>query len=246
MEGRRVLDVGCGLGPLSIDIASRCAREVVGLDINSAHIAFAQQYALERFPGCADVLSFRCCKIKDLNEEGFDVIISKDVMEHVLDFERVFGEMTKRLRPGGRLYLGFGPLWYSPFGGHGVNTSILPLTRLGLPWAHLLLPESFLVKRVNRDTNSPIKSIREYGLNKLPYETYKSVIMACGLHVLYYRVNVSGNRLARILSPLRRIPCIFRARPPRDSSTSRPVIPIHRGHPFQTRAAAVSKRGHSF
>jgi hypothetical protein len=40
--------------------------------------------------------------------------------------------------------------------------------------------------------------------------------------------------------------CIFRARPPRDSSTSRPVIPIHRGHPFQTRAAAVSKRGHSF
>ena len=47
----------------------------------------------------------------------FDLILLKDVIEHIPDQERVIPYLKEFLKPGGRVFFGFPP-WYMPHGGH--------------------------------------------------------------------------------------------------------------------------------
>ena len=62
----------------------------------------------------------------------FDVVVSRDTFEHIHDLPEVLRHLARLLRPEGRVYVGFGPLYRSPFGDHG-------LLGLRLPWLHLLV-----------------------------------------------------------------------------------------------------------
>jgi len=72
-----VLDVGCGNGALSYDVAKK-AKKVVGIDLNKKNISFAKErYSEENIEYiCGDAL-------KDLPDEKFDVIIMSNVLEHI-------------------------------------------------------------------------------------------------------------------------------------------------------------------
>jgi 2-polyprenyl-3-methyl-5-hydroxy-6-metoxy-1,4-benzoquinol methylase len=75
----KVIDIGCGNGALSYDMA-KAGAQVVGVDINKDHIIFAQ----ERFhhPGLelihGDVL-------KDIQEDNYDTVVISNVLEHIKD-----------------------------------------------------------------------------------------------------------------------------------------------------------------
>lgn len=47
----------------------------------------------------------------------FDIIVLKDVIEHIFDQEKLFLKMKEFLKPGGQIFFGFPP-WQMPFGGH--------------------------------------------------------------------------------------------------------------------------------
>jgi len=87
-KGDVVLDVGCGNGALSYDVAKK-AKKVVGIDLNEKNISFAKErYSEENIEYiCGDAL-------KDLPNEKFDVIIMSNVLEHIEN--RV--EFLERLR----------------------------------------------------------------------------------------------------------------------------------------------------
>lgn len=69
-----VLDVGCGNGALTSDLAKHCKR-VVGIDISSLNIARAKKAARADFV-CADVTNY--------NFNGkFDCIVLSNVLEHI-------------------------------------------------------------------------------------------------------------------------------------------------------------------
>lgn len=69
-----VLDVGCGNGALTSDLAKHC-KKVVGIDISSLNIARAKKVARADFV-CADVT--------DYNFNGkFDCIVLSNVLEHI-------------------------------------------------------------------------------------------------------------------------------------------------------------------
>jgi len=76
--GESVLDVGCGIGSLSYDIADRSQAIVLGMDINPLNISKAQKYfshpRVEYRVG--DVL-------KDLPGQSFDVIVLSNILEHL-------------------------------------------------------------------------------------------------------------------------------------------------------------------
>ena len=102
----RTLDAGCGSGCFSF-YASSCGNEVVGVDFEGPKLAAAKSRgkALE-FPR----LSFKACDLRELHTIAsdlglFDQVFSFDVIEHVMDDEKLIGNMASLLKPGGRLIL---------------------------------------------------------------------------------------------------------------------------------------------
>ncbi len=199
LSGAAVLDLGCGHGSLAIDIAQAGAQRVLGLDLNAGLVEFAAENLHAHYPGLGAVVTFRYQDIRETPEAAFDAIVSKDTFEHVFELDQVLAAVAARLRPGGRLYAGIGPLWHSPFGDHG-------RTRMGLPWAHAVLPEAYLIRRLNRRWRTPVTSIYDLGLNKLALADYLRLLRASGLNVVSLRVNASSHPLSRLFSLARHLP----------------------------------------
>jgi SAM-dependent methyltransferase len=99
-----VLDIGCGLGAIDeILVADYRARSVVGVDIDPGLLA-GMQRRIES-AGLAD-------RIRGVRVDGgplpfppasFDVVFSKDSMVQIPDKPKMFAEILRVLRPGGRL-----------------------------------------------------------------------------------------------------------------------------------------------
>ena len=98
--GERVIDIGCGPGFLSEDIAECTgpAGLVLGVDISADLIALCK--ARSEAPSLNYVVG-------DATElgvagESFDVAVCTQVAEYVPDVQKVLAEMYRVLRPGGR------------------------------------------------------------------------------------------------------------------------------------------------
>lgn len=197
-DGLKILDIGCGHGSLSVYVASKGAKKVLGLDIDERAINFAKENVLQNYPQLKSILDFQCCDISDLNEDYFDIMLAYASFEHIQNLDNVFDEMKKRLKVGGKMYIGFGPLYNSPYGDHKLTGAILP-------WGHLIFSESFLIKRLNKNLHKKITSIYEE-FNKLSLAEFRTLFYTSGLHVSYFRVNASNNSLAKVFNLIRRIP----------------------------------------
>jgi len=78
--GQRVLDVGCGNGALTYDLASRSEAEVVGIDKNEKNIRLAQErHSHPRATYLAGDAT------QDLPAGAFDVVVMSNVLEHLPD-----------------------------------------------------------------------------------------------------------------------------------------------------------------
>jgi len=89
--GERVLDLGCGMGEVAFEIATRCGADVVAVDLDSDKIAIAREKfyhpRIEYREG--DVL-------EGLSEGPFDWVILSNLIEHLSDRKGFF----RRLRKG--------------------------------------------------------------------------------------------------------------------------------------------------
>ena len=97
--GDRVLDLGCGDGRFSRELASAGAS-VVGVDVAEA--------ALARARGGQPGLDFRLAPVDGplpLEDNSFDLVWASEVIEHVADTARWLSEVRRVLVPGGRLVL---------------------------------------------------------------------------------------------------------------------------------------------
>lgn len=109
LRPRRVLDVGCGTGaqltaPLAL---AHPESGFVGVDADPGSIAFAR--GAWRAPN----LEFGLAAELAL-EQGFDLVIASEVVEHVEDPRRFLAEQRARLVPDGRLLVTL-PNGYGPF-----------------------------------------------------------------------------------------------------------------------------------
>ncbi|HJQ23678.1 MAG TPA: methyltransferase domain-containing protein [Blastocatellia bacterium] len=96
----RILDLGCGTGHLTAQIAARGA-EVVGIDRSPEMIATAQQnYPRLRFE-VADAERFRF-------DEPFDAVFSNAAIHWMKDQPSVAASIWRALKPGGRFVAEFG------------------------------------------------------------------------------------------------------------------------------------------
>ena len=102
IEGKRVLDIGCGLGGPAVALAANHgAGKVVGVDIQEDIIEWAKALANERHVD--GTTNFQ--KIEPgpfpLDDESFDVVFSLGAFVHVPDKDQLMSEIFRVLRPGG-------------------------------------------------------------------------------------------------------------------------------------------------
>jgi ubiquinone/menaquinone biosynthesis C-methylase UbiE len=101
--GQDLLDVGCGPGTITLDLAYRVAPgQVVGIDRESGVIARAE--ALRKSRGVANVtFSIGDVYALEFGEASFDVVHAHQVLQHLTKPVAALKEMYRVLRPGGIL-----------------------------------------------------------------------------------------------------------------------------------------------
>jgi ubiquinone/menaquinone biosynthesis C-methylase UbiE len=105
--GMRVLDVGCGTGVVTRDVAARVGPRgaVVGVDPSRALLAVARRQASA--DGTGGRAAFRRADGLALpfSPASFDVTLAVTVLLHVPAGDRILHEMIRVTRPGGRVAL---------------------------------------------------------------------------------------------------------------------------------------------
>ena len=103
LQGRRVVDVGCGGGILA-DAMARRGADVLGVDLASKSLRVAQLHALEaETPNVA----YREISAEALAAEqpgGFDVVTCMEMLEHVPDPASIARACAMLVRPGGWVF----------------------------------------------------------------------------------------------------------------------------------------------
>ncbi|MGW3507940.1 class I SAM-dependent methyltransferase [Streptomyces sp. NPDC000994] len=98
VAGRRILDAGCGSGPLSAALRDRGAV-VTGVDASAGMLALARRRL-------GDDVALHLADLSDplpFDDGAFDDVVASLVLHYLEDWEPTLAEIRRVLRPGGRL-----------------------------------------------------------------------------------------------------------------------------------------------
>jgi SAM-dependent methyltransferase len=114
MQGK-VLENGCGVG-MYVEHLAPFAGEITGLEYD-----FPRAQEAHQLTGPLTNANIVCAAGEGLPfpSESFDLILSHEVLEHVVDDQAAVQEMARLLRPGGRMVI-FVPNRGYPFETHGI------------------------------------------------------------------------------------------------------------------------------
>ena len=103
-EGKRVLEVGCGLGVFCMHVAKN-GGDAIGLDISKSAILEAKE--LTRKYAVQDSVEFIVSDARFLPfiDRSEDIIVSSEVLEHIAGHEKAFHEFARIIDNSGYICL---------------------------------------------------------------------------------------------------------------------------------------------
>jgi SAM-dependent methyltransferase len=185
----RVLEIGCGeAGVLSAFLERGCRGAGVELDPNK------YSNACRRLNGFLETGQLILLQ-KDIHSVDpetemngkFDLVILKDVIEHIHGQERLMNRMKSYLNPGGLIFFGFPP-WQMPFGGHQQVCNSRFLSRL--PYFHLLPTALYkAIFKIFKEKPETFIEIKETGIS---IERFERIALETGYGIVekrHYLIN---------------------------------------------------------
>ncbi len=99
LNGKSVLDLGCGYGHNCVDFVGLGAARVVGIDISEKMLAVAEKESAD------DKIEYRNMSMTDIGklDEKFDFLYSSLAFHYVRDFDAFAKDMYSVLNAGGQL-----------------------------------------------------------------------------------------------------------------------------------------------
>lgn len=180
-----VMEVGCAEGGVLSPFLQRGCK-CVGVDLASARVELAKGFLKEFVENGQATLLSQNIYDEDFVQKyqgSFDVIILKDVIEHVPEQEKFIPHLSRFLRPGGQIFFGFPP-WHMPFGGHQQVCEGKLASKL--PYYHILprgLYTSLL--RAMGESEGTIVSLQEIWDTSITIGQFERYIKNAGLKIIH-------------------------------------------------------------
>jgi SAM-dependent methyltransferase len=192
MAGMKIMDIGCGDGGVLIPFLEKGCI-CTGIELDQLKSVFALKFLAEYIgTGKAEIINQDIYEEKALEKYagGFDLILLKDVIEHIPGQEKFIPYLRKFLKPGGYVYFGFPP-WYMPHGGHQQVCKNKLLTIL--PWFHLLPKPLYRgVLTISGEYDPVIKELMEIKDTGISIERFEKIVRASGYTIplkTFYMIN---------------------------------------------------------
>jgi SAM-dependent methyltransferase len=191
-KGTRVLEIGCGEGGVLKPFFDK-GCECVGVDLDGIRIDIANDvFATEIATGQMRIT------LENVFEEAFqsryakyfDLIILKDVIEHIPSQETFIPFLKKLLKPKAKVFFGFPP-WYMPFGGH---QQILKSSWASkLPYYHLLpMPLYKAIIKLAGESEGTLIEMEEIKSTGISIERFEKIVNQSGFSIAkkqWYLIN---------------------------------------------------------
>lgn len=145
LDGKRVLDVGCGGGILSESMA-KLGATVTGIDLSEPAISVARLHALDSELSM-DYQYVAAEEFAQENAEQFDVVTCLELLEHVPDPASVVAACAAMVKPGGHVF-------------------ISTINRTPKSWLFAIIGAEYILKLLPKGTHEHAKFIKPSEMNK--------------------------------------------------------------------------------
>ena len=186
--GMRVLEIGCGEGGL-LKVFTNRGCSGIGVELYENRLRDARTWLQEEVE--QGKLSFIAKDIFQLSvaEVGgvFDLIVLKDVIEHVYNQAKLMEHLKQFLKTEGVMFIGFPP-WYMPFGGHQQMLKSKWLSKL--PYLHLI--PKFAYKWILQGMGEDWESMLEVKATGISIERFETICREKGyalIHKTHFLIN---------------------------------------------------------
>ncbi len=178
--GMRVLEIGCGEGGVLKPFLDRgCIG--VGIEFDEIRLVRGRQFLSKEINEGKLKFVSKDIYLADVYADfggSFDLIILKDVIEHIHDQERLMQVMRSMLKEGGVIFFGFPP-WQMPWGGHQQILKNKWLSKI--PFYHLL-PMS-LYKKILKTAGENVEEMAEIKETGISIERFEKIAQAADYQI---------------------------------------------------------------
>ncbi|MEZ4978326.1 MAG: class I SAM-dependent methyltransferase [Chitinophagales bacterium] len=178
----RILEIGCGEGG-NLPFFLEANMDVVGVDLNTSQIERARSLLAEDLNENNKLLLLHQ-NIYDVSPKEigqFDIIMLRDVIEHIPNQEKFISFLKDFLKKDGIVFFGFPP-WYMPFGGHqqGCDSALKKM-----PYFHILpaFLYSFILK-VFGEKDYKIENLLQTKATGISIERFKKIVKQSNWQIL--------------------------------------------------------------